>query len=52
MGITYDPDFLATLAIRGLQPDIGQAKNWYRMAEELGSARAARRLAALNAQGN
>jgi hypothetical protein len=52
MGSTYDPDFLATLAIRGLQPDIGQAKNWYRMAEELGSAQAARRLATLNAQGN
>ena len=52
MGSTYDPDFLATLAIRGLQPDIGQAKNWYRMAEELGSTQAARRLATLNAQGN
>ncbi len=52
MGSTYDPDFLATLAIRGLQPDIGQAKNWYRMAEELGSTQAARRLATLNAQGD
>lgn len=52
MGNTYDPDFLANLAIRGLQPDIAQAKNWYRMAEELGSAQAARRLATLNARGN
>ena len=52
MARTYDPDFLATVRIRGLQPDIGQAKNWYRMAEELGSTQAARRLAALNAQGN
>lgn len=52
MASTYDPDFLATLRIRGLQPDVGQAKNWYRMAEELGSPQAARRLATLNAQGN
>ena len=52
MGNTYDPEFLATLRIRGLQPDVGQAKNWYRMAEELGSTQAAQRLATLNAQGN
>jgi hypothetical protein len=52
MGNTYDPEFLSSLAVRGLQPDIGQAKNWYRMAEELGSAQAARRLSKLNSQGN
>ena len=52
MGLTYDPDFLGTLAVRGLQPDVEQAKNWYRMAEELGSAQAAQRLATLNSQGN
>jgi hypothetical protein len=51
MAHTYDPERLATLAIRGLLPDIAQAKNWYRMAEELGSTQAAQRLAALNAQG-
>jgi hypothetical protein len=47
MGNTYDPEFLATLPIRGLRPDLEQAKNWFRMAEELGSAQAARRLSAL-----
>jgi hypothetical protein len=51
MAHTYDPEHLSTLAIRGLLPDITQAKNWYRMAEELGSTQAAQRLAALNAQG-
>ena len=52
MGNTFDPEFLASLAVAGLRPDIAQAKNWYRMAEELGSAMAAKRLATLNAQGN
>ena len=51
MAHTYDPEHLSTLAIRGLLPDIAQAKNWYRMAEEMGSTQAAQRLAALNAQG-
>ena len=52
MGQTYDPETLSAVAIRGLQPDIAQAKNWYRVAEELGSTEAAQRLAKLNGQVN
>lgn len=52
MGQTYDPETLSAVPIRGLQPDIAQAKNWYRAAEELGSTQAAQRLAKLNGQGN
>lgn len=52
MGQTYDPETLSAVPIRGLQPDITLAKNWYRAAEELGSAQAAQRLAKLNGQGN
>jgi hypothetical protein len=52
MGATYDPEFLATIAIRGLQPDVAQAKTWYKMAEDLGSSQAARLLAVLNAKDN
>ena len=50
MGNTYAPDFLATLPVRGLTPDIALARSWYRRAEELGSEQAARRLSALSGQ--
>jgi TPR repeat protein len=52
MARTYDPEALAAIAVHGLQPDLAQAKHWYRMAEELGSTQAAQRLAALDGQAN
>lgn len=52
MARTYDPDFLAALAVRGLQPSVEEAKSWYARAKELGSEQAARRLATLNASDN
>ncbi len=48
MAHTYDPDVLARLPIRGLQPDVDEAKRWYKAAEALGNEQAARRLVILN----
>jgi TPR repeat protein len=47
MGQTYDPEFLKTMAVNGLRPDVEQAKSWYRKALELGSPEASGRLSAL-----
>jgi len=47
---TYDPDFLARINVRGLQPDVEDAMRWYKLAAELGSDVAAQRLRALSAQ--
>jgi TPR repeat protein len=47
MGQTYDPEFLKTLVVQGLRPDVEQAKSWYRKALELGSPEASGRLSAL-----
>jgi hypothetical protein len=52
MARTFDPEALSALAVRGLRPDVAQAKSWYRMAKDLGSAQAAQRLATLDGQGN
>lgn len=48
MGRSYDPEFLRTLKVEGLQPDAAQARVWYRMAEELGSSLAKNRLETIN----
>lgn len=48
---TYDPEILSALAVRGLRPDIAEARAWYEKARDLGSPHAAQRLATLNALG-
>ncbi|WP_088345361.1 MULTISPECIES: hypothetical protein [Rhodomicrobium] len=50
MGRSFDPQFLNNLKVRGLQPDIAQARSWYKQAQELGSDQASRYLAGLNAR--
>jgi hypothetical protein len=47
MARTYDPDVLKPLRVEGLQPDVAQARIWYKMAEELGSTQAKNRLITL-----
>jgi TPR repeat protein len=49
MGATYDPTELARLGARGIAPDRARALAWYRHAERLGEARAAERIATLEA---
>jgi hypothetical protein len=44
---TYDPAVLAQQGVRGLNGDVAQARRWYTRAQALGSAEAARRLAAM-----
>ena len=51
MGRTYDPDYLKALKVEGLQPDVAQARVWYKMADELGSREARSRLLTLR-EGN
>jgi hypothetical protein len=50
MGETYDPLVLGKMAIKGLAPDPGKARQWYEEAEKLGSGDARRRLNALAAR--
>lgn len=52
MAGTYDPDFLATIQIMGLRPDIEEAIYWYKLASKLGSTVAAQRLEVLGTSGN
>lgn len=47
MASTYDPEYLDSLGVRGLKPDIAEARKWYEKAQSLGSQQAARRLAVL-----
>jgi hypothetical protein len=47
MGSTYDPEYLASLGVRGLKPDIAEARKWYEKAQSLGSQEAGRRLAVI-----
>jgi hypothetical protein len=49
MAQTYDPAFLASYRINGLQPDKEKAKYWYSVAANLGSKDASGRLLALEA---
>jgi TPR repeat protein len=45
LGRTYDPDFLETIPLAGLKPDVEVAKRWYKRAAALGDADAKNRLA-------
>jgi len=47
MAKSYDPDFLGDIPTAGLRPDLAQARDWYRKAEDLGSSYAATRLSTL-----
>jgi TPR repeat protein len=47
LGQTYDPDFLRTMHIAGLEPDLEVARRWYIKAAALGNADAQSRLATL-----
>ena len=47
LGQTYDPDFLRTMHIAGLEPDLEVARRWYMKAAALGNADAQSRLATL-----
>jgi TPR repeat protein len=47
LGQTYDPDFLRTMHIAGLEPDLEVARRWYTKAATLGNADAQSRLATL-----
>jgi hypothetical protein len=47
LGGTYDPIVLAKSGVAGLSADVEKARTWYRKAESLGSAEAARRLVLL-----
>ncbi|MGF1619322.1 MAG: hypothetical protein ACFCUR_01765 [Rhodomicrobiaceae bacterium] len=48
MGQTYDRRFLKNIQLQGLRPDPAEARKWYGLAIELGSADAESWLAALN----
>ena len=47
LGQTYDPDFLRTMHIAGLEPDLEVARRWYMKAAALGNADAQSRLVTL-----
>ena len=47
LGQTYDPDFLRTMHIAGLEADLEVARRWYTKAAALGNADAQSRLATL-----
>jgi TPR repeat protein len=47
LGRTYDPDFLRTIPVAGLEPDREVAWQWYKRAAALGNADAKSRLAKL-----
>jgi hypothetical protein len=47
LGATFDPTVLRQVGAVGIAADAAEARNWYRKAEELGSAEATRRLAEL-----
>jgi TPR repeat protein len=47
LGQTYDPDFLRTIHVAGLEPDPELARQWYTRAAALGNADAQSRLATL-----
>jgi hypothetical protein len=47
LGATYDPEVLAKMGARGVNPDVQKARMWYERAKEYGSSDAPRRLEAL-----
>jgi hypothetical protein len=50
MGESYDPVLLRRVFIAGLEPNLEEAKKWYKKAVELGDEEALKRLGALEAQ--
>jgi hypothetical protein len=50
MGDSYDPQVLKKLVVKGLEPDLKKARQWYEKAEQLGNAEARNRLNALAAR--
>ncbi len=44
---TYDPDFLQSLGVIGMEADLNQARKWYKRAEDLGNKEASQRLSEL-----
>jgi TPR repeat protein len=46
----YDPDFLASLHVKGIEPSVATAASWYRQAAALGDHEAEIRLGLLTAQ--
>jgi TPR repeat protein len=51
MAKTFDPAFLRRVPTAGLHPDLANAREWYRKAEQLGSSQAKIRLSELTATG-
>jgi len=49
LAATYDPRELARWGVRGVQPNVGEARKWYERARELGAPEAEERLARLGA---
>ena len=47
---TYDPNELSRWRVRGLRPDIEEAKRWYEHALKLGASEATERLKRLTAR--
>jgi hypothetical protein len=47
---TYDPTELARLSVRGIQPDMREARRWYDRARQLGAKDADQRLHRLGAK--
>jgi hypothetical protein len=47
---TFDPASLAKLGVRGISPDVAQARSWYEKAKQFGSAEASQRLERLASQ--
>ncbi|HJS85715.1 MAG TPA: hypothetical protein VJ779_09655, partial [Acetobacteraceae bacterium] len=52
LGKTYDPAFLASIKVRGMQPDPNAAAAWYRTAAGLGDTEAPRLLQRLGVEPN
>jgi TPR repeat protein len=47
LAATYDPRELARWGVRGVQPNLAEARKWYERARELGAPEAEERLARL-----
>jgi TPR repeat protein len=48
LGTTFDPLFIGRMGVVGMEPDIARARQWYKIATELGSADASEQLATLS----
>jgi len=50
LAVTFDPNELAKLKVRGIVPNAKEARRWYERARQLGAAEAERRMRLLSAQ--